>query len=60
MIGTIGVVWWCHHTVLKMGGYTLVRFYNEVFDEFNKADRMITGSKEISLAPVEKISIGWA
>lgn len=49
MNGTTLVVWQSHKKVLKAGGYDLQRFYDEVFDEFDRTKNMITGVAKISI-----------
>lgn len=44
MTGTILVVWLFHSNVLKAGGYSLVGYFKETWNEFKKCERMmITG-----------------
>lgn len=49
MRGTILVVWSSHKSVLKAGGYTLIKFATEVLTEFKRSEDMITGKKDIEL-----------
>ncbi|MDB4089231.1 hypothetical protein N9544_06360 [Flavobacteriales bacterium] len=49
MAGTTIVVWAGHKKALKNGGYSFLKFYKEVFEEYNRAVNMIKGNLEIEL-----------
>lgn len=54
MASTTVVVWAAHGNVLKSGGYNFSRFVKEVFQEFNRSERMIKGEENIPL----KLTLG--
>lgn len=54
MSGTIAVVGWQHKKVLKAGGYNYRKFKKEVWQEFNRMERMIGKKSEIELRFIEK------
>jgi rubrerythrin len=43
MTGTILVVWFFHSKVLKAGGYSLLSYFKETWNEFRKCERMMAG-----------------
>lgn len=47
--GTILVVWLTNGRVLRAGNYTLPKFWKECFAEFNRAQSMIDGKKQIAI-----------
>lgn len=57
MAGTIGVVWLHHRKVLKAGGYTLSSFFRDVFDEFNRSERMLRGTERITMRTQETVAV---
>jgi hypothetical protein len=51
MAGTILVVWFFHSNVLKAGGYSLLSYFKETWNEFRKCERIMgTGLLTASLA----------
>jgi rubrerythrin len=45
VMGTILVVWLFHLKVLKAGGYSLLKYFSETWNEFRKCERMIRGEQ---------------
>ncbi|MCB2378075.1 ferritin-like domain-containing protein [Hymenobacter sp. BT635] len=49
MVGTTLVVWLTYHRALRAGGFGLLAFADAVWDEFDRAQRLLTGSEPITI-----------
>ena len=58
MVGTIAVVWLYHNQVYRKGGYSLLKFAKETWQEYLRSEYMQRGKEAILIREKSLVALG--